>query len=92
MTRVQCDIILLSDAMYHVTGSPLEIVTATGDQDNIKEEGGDEQKWKKEMEHMRYVCTFYICRSVSICLNVHSFVGIYVYRLYVCVKCTCITS
>ena len=31
----------------------MELVTS--EQDNLKEEGTDEQKWKKEMEHMRYV-------------------------------------
>lgn len=49
--------------------SPLEIVTATGDQDNIKEEGGDEQKWKKEMEHMRF--DFKLSRKVD--FKIHNF-------------------
>jgi hypothetical protein len=31
----------------------MELVSSAAEQDNIKEEGTDEQKWKKEMEHMR---------------------------------------
>jgi len=45
-SEIQCILFLF-------TGTPMELVTS--EQDNLKEEGTDEQKWKKEMEHMRYV-------------------------------------
>lgn len=40
--------------MLHLSGTPAELVTSA-EHENIKEEGSDEQKWKKEMEHMRLV-------------------------------------
>lgn len=50
--------------------TPMELVTSAAEQDNLnKEEGTDEQKWKKEMEHMRF--DFKLSRKVD--FKIHNF-------------------